>query len=71
MTVGGTKNLPIRFYDCPGIDNDEDETMDLDVLEAIINGHIKGDSKVHKLLRKHSLSALIQLGDTNYNHTVI
>lgn len=52
MAVGGTKNLPIRFYDCPGIDQDEDETMNLDVLEAIINGHVKGDSQVPKGIKE-------------------
>lgn len=53
------KDIPIRLYDCPGISNEEHDTMDLDVLEAVINGHIKGDSKVllkpimHSLLMLH------------------
>nr|XP_022308769.1 interferon-induced protein 44-like isoform X2 [Crassostrea virginica] len=45
LRMDGGKVLPIRFYDCPGIDKDEDVTMNLDVLEAVINGHVKGDSK--------------------------
>nr|XP_022296599.1 interferon-induced protein 44-like isoform X2 [Crassostrea virginica] len=45
LTVEDKKDIPIRLYDCPGISNDEHDTMDLDVLEAVINGHIKGDSK--------------------------
>lgn len=44
--MDGGKDLPIRFYDCPGIDHDEEKTMTLDVLEAVINGHVKGDAMV-------------------------
>lgn len=44
------KELPIRFYDCPGIDEEEDRTMTLDVLEAVIKGHVKPDSKVLHLV---------------------
>ena len=51
--------LPIQFFDCPGIDNDEDETMTLDVLQAVIRGHVNENAKVfisnvdvkHMLLR--------------------
>ncbi|XP_022309286.2 interferon-induced protein 44-like [Crassostrea virginica] len=45
MKIEDRKDLPIRFYDCPGIDKEEDRTMTLDVLEAVINGHVKDDSK--------------------------
>ena len=59
--MGGSKNLPIRFFDCPGINHDEDETMTLEVLEAVINGHVIGDSKVfttnaHILQKQFSIS---------------
>ena len=46
IKLGSSTILPIRFYDCPGIDGDEDERMDLQVLESVIDGHIRGDAKV-------------------------
>ncbi|XP_022310669.2 interferon-induced protein 44-like isoform X1 [Crassostrea virginica] len=44
LKVGDTRVVPIRFYDCPGINEDEYNTMNLDVLEAVIKGHVKEDS---------------------------
>lgn len=61
MKIEDRKDLPIRFYDCPGIDKEEDRTMTLDVLEAVINGHVKGDSKVH-VLRCHTCVKELDLG---------
>lgn len=46
INVEDKKDIPIRFYDCPGIDGDEDRTMTVDVLEAVIKGHVKPDSTV-------------------------
>lgn len=61
MKIEDRKDLPIRFYDCPGIDKEEDRTMTLDVLEAVINGHVKDDSKVH-VLRCHTCVKELDLG---------
>ena len=53
ITLEDRNVLPIRFYDCPGIDEDEDEIMNIDVLEAVIKGHVRGDSQVLRTNRKN------------------
>lgn len=46
IKIGGSRVLPIRFFDCPGIDAAEYERMDQKVLEAIVNGRVRGNTKV-------------------------
>lgn len=46
MKLENKRSLPINFYDCPGINADEDERMNLQVLEAVIKGHVRGNVQV-------------------------
>ena len=44
--IDGSRVLPIKFYDCPGITGSEAERMDQQVLEAVIDGRVRRNTKV-------------------------